>query len=355
MMRWRRRKKQFALAILSLTVVAVIQFSRYRKEHGHQDATSYSTQFKLKLFPPRQTTKGFLNVAIWEEICGHQMRSLKEFPLFPHGPSKRLRTSSLWLHFPQELEDFGLRIFGFLSPKETGKYNFYVASSGTSELWISADSKPENSKLIVNTTAELTSWKNKDNTNRISMVVGERYYVEILHKNGPYDGENLNHVHVTWSSSSWKDHEPSEIPSDVFIAYEIDSNGFDHVRTLNRDTGVVLPIHVEHSDPSFVNEKVKHRAEMYLLPFINESDSKDLFPPCQYNPSYIVKGPLKRYQSTWEMHYTSIYPFDYTDVVEEKPLPAGNFVHLGNEELEENTAQAIVSQVWAQIQRKLPG
>ena len=60
-----------------------------------------------------QTTKGFLNVAIWENICGHDMQLLKEFPLFPHGPSTRLRTSSLRLHFTPAFENFGLRIFGF--------------------------------------------------------------------------------------------------------------------------------------------------------------------------------------------------------------------------------------------------
>ena len=338
-MRWRRQKKQLAFVLLA--IFTFILFSRIRKDDQRfRTHASNSPQF----VNTPQTAKGFLNVAIWEEICGHDMESLKQFPLFPHRPSRRLRTSSLRLHFTPEFENFGLRIFGFLSPDDSGNYSFYVASSGTSELWISSDSQPENSKLIVDRTSRL-SWKS-NNRNTISLLAGELYYLEVLHKNGHHDEEKSHRVHVKWSLSSMRGHEPREIPSNVFIAYD---------GTFDRDTGVVLPIHEKHRDPSYVNEEVQRRVEMYHLPFISESDSQDLFPPCGYNPSYLVKGPLRRYQSTWELHYTSIYPFDYSDILENKPEGEGDFVYFGNDQLDEKTAKAIVSQVWTQIQRKHPG
>lgn len=344
-----RRKKPylFALVVIASAIFIVIHFTRDRKEDDNRFELSSSSN----------SHESFLNVAIWEDICGNEMQSLKEFPLFPSGPSKRLRTSSLQLHFKQEFENFGLRIYGFLSPKESGDYNIFLASSGTSELWISSNSKPENSKLIVNLTAG-RNWKySNDERSAISMIVGRRYYLEILHKEGHHDKwrTRVNQLHVTWRCSSWREDKPREIPADVFLPFEIDLNIFDHVRTLDRDTGVVFPIHIQRHDPRFVNEEVQHRAEMYLLPFINERDAQNLFPSCGYNPSYLVKGPLERYQSTWEMHYTSIFPFDYSDVLEKKPEGEGDFLNLGNDELDENTAKAVVFQVWAQIQKKHPG
>ena len=349
MMRWRRHKKKLVLGILLLSILyAVLHFQRKERGVNQGDKIIVPSRIPKTFVITRGTAKGFLNVAIWEEICGHEMQSLKAFPLFPHGPSRRLRTSSLRLHFKPEFEDFGLRIFGFLSPNESGSYTFYLASSGTSELWISADSKPENSKLIANTTAAGLSWKYSDNT---PFLAGKRYYLEIILKHGSHVKGKLNHLHVTWKSSSWKEQEPREIPADVLIAYEIDSKGVDHVR----HTGVVLPIHLEHRDPRFVNDEVKRRAEMYLLPFISESDSKDLFPPCQYNPSYIVRRPLERYEGIWEMHYTSIYPYDHADIVEPKPEGVGDFLNFGNDPLDENTAKAIASQVWEQMQREHTG
>ena len=113
-------------------------------------------------------------------------------------------------------------------------------------------------------------------------------------------------------------------------------------------------MHIRLKDPTFPNEESKRRVELYHLPFISEEDTRDLFPPCQYSPSYIVKKTLWRYQATWETHYTSIYPFDYSDL-KRKEYPGDKFLSFGNDKLDEKQAQAIASQVWMQIQSKHPG
>ena len=338
------------LTVLTVTFYALRVFPAFRiKNHG---VIRYPSMLETSVLV-NAATQEYLNVAIWEEICGHDMRTLKEFPVFPHGPSTRSRTQTLRLNFTPEFEDFGLRIFGFLSPNESGNYSFYLASSGTSELWISSDFNPQNSKLIANMTTAGVSWKYGD-LYSVPMLAGEHYYLEVLLKHGSYRGHS-HHVHVTWRSLSWEQHEPKEIPSNVFIPFENDSIDFNRSRTLDREAEVVLPIHLKHHDPSFVNKEVQRRAEMYSLPFINERDSQNLFPPCDYNPSYLVKGPLERYAGIWEMHYSSIYPNDHGDIVESKPDGVGDFISFGNDPLDEKTAKAIVSQVWEQIQRKNPG
>ena len=180
--------------------------------------------------------------------------------------------------------------------------------------------------------------------------------MELLLKYGKYEKAG-HHIYVKWKSSSWRENEVREIPSDVFIVYYDDSNRFQQIGTRDHDTRtrVVLPMHRKHKDPSFVNEEVQRRAKMYRLPFISESDSHYLFPPCRYNPSYVVKRPLKRYEGQWEMHYTSIYPFDYSDVVKKRTERVGDFVCFGNDQLDEETATAVVSEVWTEIEKKNPG
>ena len=103
----------------------------------------------------------------------------------------------------------------------------------------------------------------------------------------------------------------------------------------------------KRQDPSFATEEIQRRAEMYYLPFISESDSKDLFPPCDYNPSYLVKGTLSRYQCTWELYFSSIYPVDYGDILWKE---RGDFLLFGNDILDENVAEAVV--FWTQIEKK---
>ena len=348
MKRIRRHKKKFSLSIVILSIFAtVLLLNKKFLDHGMDIFTGY------KIFVNKQprTTNGFLNIAIWEDICGYEILSLKEFPLFPHGPSTRLTTSSLRMNFKREFENFGLRIFGFLSPSESANYTFHLVSSGSSELWMSLDSKSENSKLIANVTLG-SSWNDE---RIIPLFTGKRYFLEILHKHGRHDRLKLNHIHLRWRSSSWKDHNLRDIPSEVLSAFEGDNDltGFDNL-SIPSPAGqqVDLPMHIKHRDSSFVYKEAKRRAEIYRLPFVNEEDTQDLFPPCQYNPSYIVKKPLERYQAMWENHYTSIYPFDYTDITDKG---VGNYLSFGNDQMDENTAMEIVSQVWTRIQSKNPG
>lgn len=334
------------LAVLAFAIV-VVTFLRNSKK-GRDGGLVNSS------FP-----KGFLNVAIWEDMCGDEMLSLKEFPLFPHGPSTWLRTSSLRMHFTRRFQNFGLRIFGYLSPRESGNYNFHLASSASSELWISSNSKPENSRLIANVTSGL-SWLREEN---IPLSKGNQYYLEVLHKHGLHYLFRSNYLHLKWRLSHWKEHDVRDIPADALVAFEYDRGSIRsdkmitnllHSEQVDHDNDIIPPMHIKRQDPRFPNEESKRRVELYHLPFISEEDTRDLFPPCQYKPSYIVKEPLWRYQATWETHYTSIYPFDYSDL-ETREYPGNEFFSFGNDKLDEKQAQAIASQVWMRIQSKHPG
>ena len=336
-MRLWRYKRKLVFVALMIVIIVYVGFMVHIREKPIKST-------EVPTFPPFITHQraGSLNVDIWEDICGHKMQSLKHFPLFPHWPSTRLRTSDLQLHFRPEFEHFGLRIFGYLSPIESGLYSFHVDTSETSELWLSPDSKPENNVLIANTTAGITS-ELDSNRNGISLLAGKRYFLEVLLKHGKHEKGKLHHLEVKWKLFPGIGRDMTKIPSDVFV--------HDRFGQLDEKANAVFPMHTKRPDPSFAIDSHQHLSEMYLLPFISESDSKDLFPPCDYNPSYLVKAPLKRYGAIWEMHYTSIYPFDYSDVVDKEK----DFVSFGNDKLDEGIAEAVVSQVWIQLKKKQPG
>ena len=346
MLRRERKKLLLMLLVIGAIVIILVRFHNNNNNRNEYQVAA--------------NAKG-LNVAVWKDLCGSDMRSLKEFPLFPHAPVLRLKAKRFQMHFTREFENFGLRMYGFLTPDESSSYNFHLESTGSSELWLSLDSNPENSKLIGNITSG-TSLNRAREQDSISLLAGKRYYTEILLKHGHHHWWNDNFLHLKWRSSKWKD-ELRDIPSNLLSAFEYDmtSKQFDGVKSYSAmiqpmpSEVNILPMHIRHRDPSFINEEVRHRTEIYHLPFIKEEDSKYLFPPCQYNPSYIVKEPLYRYQAMWETHYTSVYPYDFSDIAAGMMDKEKGFISFGNDKMNEDEAKHVVSQVWRQIESKHPG
>lgn len=96
-------------------------------------------------------------------------------------------------------DNYGQRISGYLIPPVNGVYNFFLASDDTSELWISTNALSANKVLI----SQRLSWNPPrqwidDNSlaTPVYLVAGQRYYVEVLHK----EGGGGDHVAVTWQT-----------------------------------------------------------------------------------------------------------------------------------------------------------
>jgi hypothetical protein len=101
--------------------------------------------------------------------------------------------------------NYGERIRGFLTAPVTGNYYFWVAGSDSAELWISNDGDPVNKvrRAYVspaNSTAP-RQWYAQPNERSgwLSLVAGQPYYVEILHKAGASGGDNWS---VGWTQDS---------------------------------------------------------------------------------------------------------------------------------------------------------
>ena len=107
-------------------------------------------------------------------------------------------------------DNYGERIRGYLTPPATGNYYFWVAGSDSVELWISDDSEPVNKvrRAWVSPTNNPTAPPNNGTGSRqwnvqstqrspwISLVAGQKYYIEVLHKADTGTGDNWA---VGWS------------------------------------------------------------------------------------------------------------------------------------------------------------
>jgi uncharacterized protein (DUF1800 family) len=93
-------------------------------------------------------------------------------------------------------DNYGERVRGYLTAPATGNYDFWIAASDSAELWISNDSEPVNKvkRCFVSPTNSTASrqWNVQANQKSgwLSLVAGQKYYIEVLHKAGVGAGDN---------------------------------------------------------------------------------------------------------------------------------------------------------------------
>jgi len=114
---------------------------------------------------------------------------------------------------------YGTRMRGFLTPTNSGLYTFWIASDDASELWFSADETPFLREKIARVDG-FTAYQDFDKFGTqqsapISLVAGQSYYLEILHK----EHGGGDHVSVFWSEFGGT---PELVPSSVLRSYTPD-------------------------------------------------------------------------------------------------------------------------------------
>ena len=98
--------------------------------------------------------------------------------------------------------NYGERIRGYLTAPVTGNYYFWIAGSDSAEAWIANDNEPANklrraNVFPANGGTTFRNWNSQTNQQSkwLSLVAGQKYYVEILHK----AGTTPDHWSVGWS------------------------------------------------------------------------------------------------------------------------------------------------------------
>ena len=100
---------------------------------------------------------------------------------------------------PSSVDNYGLRIRGYLCIPQTGGYTFYVAGHNTAEVWLSTDDNPANKMKIAYQYdwAEFRNWNKypSQKSAAITLQAGRRYYIEVLYK----QGTGGDYITVAWT------------------------------------------------------------------------------------------------------------------------------------------------------------
>jgi uncharacterized repeat protein (TIGR02543 family) len=132
----------------------------------------------------------------WSDITGESISNLTSNSDYPDSPTGSEQLT-LFEGPTDWADNYGTRIRGYIHPPATGTYTFWVAGDDNTDLYLSIDDTPANASRI----AYIEGWTNSREWTKYStqtatanLVAGNKYYIEVLHKEAS-GGDN---VAVAW-------------------------------------------------------------------------------------------------------------------------------------------------------------
>ena len=265
---------------------------------------------------------GHLNVHMWNGICGTKVDVLRYWPHFPYFPDDHSFISDFQKTQVPTRKNKGERVFGFIHPQKSGEYKFALtASNDGSELWLSPNEDPASSEMIACGYFSYGSDYNRypeQISKEITLLAGKKYYIESLIK----QGHGLTaHVAVYWSYNS--------------STFEIISSKYLSSFYVNNNESVP-----PHAGIKRNNSLLQKKSNFHNLPFINKREYRSNIPTCLYNPSFLVRNKLKRYQGIVLTIESHVFPQDDTDMIEN----FGNW-RKRNQLIDKNIAESVVDKL----------
>ena len=287
---------------------------------------------------------GKLNLHMWS-ICGFHVNDLKQSPLFPRFPDRKAFVTNFAKKGTES--NIGERVFGFVCPKFTGKYQFAITSDDTSELWLSENEEPRKVRLVasVNITAGVAWTKPGDYkkypsqiSGEIFMETGKKYFIEALHK----DGGGASHVSVLWKPPGA---EQFDLVTGQFLSpfYADNDNKGPFLGNVGGES-LGLSSHPKETPPSPVTQQILqfyHNTTAF-----SQQDLADILPSFLYSPSYVVKdGKVRENQGIWiaMSHHSSVYPEDTVQIKPGSYIMSSKREFLPNEVLPKADAEQAVN------------
>jgi len=207
--------------------------------------------------------RGGLRLERFEAIAGHEVGHLTNHAKFPDQYDRADFVGSI--EIPQNTGDnYGVRLWGFLTPPVDGDYTFYAASDDRSAVFLRTDELPANRRMIAAVTdwSPPRAWGGHESADPaqpgrrsrpIALQAGRRYYVEALMK----EGSGGDHFGVAWRKPG--DAEPLEgdapIPGAYLWCYANPDLGAPDIvleprpATLEAGQRLSLSVRATHSSP----------------------------------------------------------------------------------------------------------
>ena len=260
--------------------------------------------FSVQNFPTIHTSHGMMNEHVWWNISETAMDALRNWPHFANVPNKRSVITDFHSRTVNDSTNKGQRIFGFIHAEVDGKYTFAITSSGPSELWLSPNEHSACSQLIARVyspgewASTLKEEYNKYHgqiSSEISIYAGKKYYIESLAVNRQSSDETF--VTVYWLNTSASKNSSFRIILSKYLSPFYDT------------------ISLERSPRRCNSGTESNLQKPFLrLPLMNRMEYIALFPTCPYNPSFLVRRKLKRFQGVWLTKESLVFPQDATDM-----------------------------------------
>src|ERR1051325_8549968 len=119
-------------------------------------------------------------------------------PAFPGAPSRTETLSTLLEGVPDDGDNFGSFIRGYVEAPQTGYYRFWIASDEDSELWLSTGLNPAARQRIAQNIGPVgpREWTAKPQQQSAPILLqrGKKYYLEVYHK----EAAGTDHLAVGW-------------------------------------------------------------------------------------------------------------------------------------------------------------
>lgn len=171
-----------------------------------------------------------LQVEYYRSITGNYLKDLRASPKYPDSPDDSAVIQNFEL--PTNVADnFGARIRGYIIPKESGDYTFYITSDDQSELWLSTSGDAADASIVARVdaysrTGQWTKYAYQKSA-VIHLEAGKAYYVEVVYKEGRYS-DNLA---VAWQGPGF--------PEPTIVSGEYLSRSGNAISPLKLTSGLV--------------------------------------------------------------------------------------------------------------------
>lgn len=299
-----KRKFLFVFVVKMLLLLQVLVFwkfshrSRLQKIILSNFATQSETSTNVSGVTAACEKTGNLNLHIWYDICARNFNTSCSFPLFPKAPDVRILVDES-LIAPNEKIDTNssrvLRIFGFLTPKYSGRYSFMVTSCDA-EVWLRENTSYSKVRQVFNSDRMSTEKRNSRVSSEIDLKARRKYFLEVV-ASCRKRRKKLQLLWRTPKSASFRLIDPST------LSHYYNDSYLKHLKSF----GDTLP-----DSPACAARRHKklyfhdHRVTTY----ISHDIVKDVLPYYTYKPSYTVEHEVGRYQAvTRHVVHTFVYPF----------------------------------------------
>lgn len=166
----------------------------------------------------RSLVAGSIRRDVWNNLNGETVQDLFNSPRYQNNTPD---VSDYPLSFDSHLDwanNYGSRMSGYLIPKVSGYYTFWLASDNDGKLYLSPDEDPDHANPIahVNGWTWHLQWEkfSSQKSQPIHLVAGKAYYIEGVHKEG-WGADNLS---VAWEGPGF----PREVIKGSVLAPQLE-------------------------------------------------------------------------------------------------------------------------------------